>query len=120
MENQFNLTTIQILSFKYTSPEGQSGLPEQGVNAIVLEQNYPNPFSGQTTIRYRINSAGHVVLKVFDFLGKEVATLVNETKSPGKYETVFNASGLPAGVYYCKLSSSEYTLTKKMIISGKD
>ncbi|MCE1188783.1 MAG: T9SS type A sorting domain-containing protein [Ignavibacteria bacterium] len=79
-----------------------------------LLQNYPNPFNPVTKISYQVPSAGQVTLKVFDILGKEVATLVNNVKSPGTYEVQFDASKLPSGVYIYSLRVNGQVLNKKM------
>ncbi|RJP63777.1 MAG: T9SS C-terminal target domain-containing protein [Ignavibacteriales bacterium] len=81
-----------------------------------LSQNYPNPFNPTTKIRYEIPQAGLVSLRVYDVLGKEVATIVNEEKTAGSYEVEFNGSGLPSGIYFYKLHSGNYTETKKLIL----
>lgn len=86
-----------------------------------LEQNYPNPFNPSTSIQYSINSMQFVTLKVYDVLGKEVATLVNEEKSAGSYEVKFNSAmlsttSLPSGVYFYQLSAGDFIETKKMIL----
>lgn len=83
-----------------------------------LEQNYPNPFNPSTSIEYSLNSNEHVSLKVYNVLGKEVAILVNEEKSPGVYEVQFNAGKLSSGVYFYKLStaSGSYSKIKKMLL----
>ena len=83
---------------------------------ILLSQNYPNPFNPSTTIRYSIPNARNVTIKVFDVLGKEVATLVNEEKSSGEYEVEFNASSLPSGIYFYQLKAGSFVETKKMIL----
>ncbi|HSW54763.1 MAG TPA: T9SS type A sorting domain-containing protein [Ignavibacteriaceae bacterium] len=80
-----------------------------------LEQNYPNPFNPATTIRYQIPKEGMVTLKVYDILGAEVATLVNEQKIAGKYEVNFNASSLASGVYIYRIKSNDFISTKKMV-----
>ena len=86
-----------------------------------LEQNYPNPFNPTTEIGFRIVDFGLVTLKVYDVLGREVATLVNEYKPAGIYEVEFNAvethrdASLPSGVYFYRLTSGSYTATKKML-----
>ena len=96
--------------------------------AFALEQNYPNPFNPTTAIKYSIPvlethlPAGRqgrdasVQLRIYDILGREVATLVNETKAPGNYEVNFNASNLASGVYFYQLKAGEFILTKKMIL----
>ncbi len=87
-----------------------------------LYQNYPNPFNPTTTIKYSIPSSvethrnASVQLKVYDLLGREVATLVNEEKQPGEYEVEFNAANLPSGVYFYQLKAGSYTATKKFLL----
>jgi choice-of-anchor A domain-containing protein/uncharacterized repeat protein (TIGR01451 family) len=81
-----------------------------------LEQNYPNPFNPSTVISYTIPKAGHVTLKVYDMLGKEVATLVNGTKQAGIHQAVFNASGFSSGTYMYRIVSGSFSLTKKMLL----
>lgn len=81
-----------------------------------LLQNYPNPFNPNTVIRYHIPSNSNVVLKVFDIMGREVKTLVNEKMQPGVYETSFDGSGLPSGVYFYRLTAGKFTETKKMTL----
>lgn len=97
---------------------------------FILYQNYPNPFNPTTTIEYSIPQAAdayyasttHVLLKVFDILGNEVSTLINEFKSPGKYEVQFNAADLPSGVYFYHLfaesfgTAGVYSSIKKLIV----
>jgi hypothetical protein len=81
-----------------------------------LSQNYPNPFNSSTTIRYEISEGSYVMLKVYDVLGNEVATLVNEEKPTGNYEVGFNASNLSSGIYFYTLSTGNFFSTKKMIL----
>ncbi|MDE3058522.1 MAG: T9SS type A sorting domain-containing protein, partial [Bacteroidota bacterium] len=81
-----------------------------------MDQNFPNPFNPSTNIRFEIPVSGFVSLKVYDVLGREVVTLVNERKSPGTYNVNFDASGLPSGIYLYQLNSPEGTLTKKMVL----
>lgn len=84
--------------------------------SFVLEQNYPNPFNPTTNIEYRIANFGFVSLKVYDVLGREVATLVNGRESAGKYTVMFDASRLPSGVYFYRLQTGSYSVTKKMVL----
>jgi hypothetical protein len=77
-------------------------------------QNYPNPFNPTTEIRYRMSEFGFVSLKVYDVLGREVATLVDEEKPAGSYTVRFNATGLASGVYYCRLRAGSFVETRKM------
>ena len=88
-------------------------LPEKGYK---LYQNYPNPFNPETVINYEIQNYGAVQLKVYDILGNEVVTLVNEVKQPGNYEITFNADNLSGGVYFYRLLSENYSETKSMIL----
>ncbi|MDW8466137.1 MAG: T9SS type A sorting domain-containing protein [Chloroherpetonaceae bacterium] len=82
-----------------------------------LEQNYPNPFNPTTNIRYSIQQTGLVTLKVYDLLGREVATLVNEVQPPGNYEVQFNASTrTSSGIYIYRLQSGNFTRTMKMML----
>ena len=81
-----------------------------------LYQNYPNPFNPSTKIRYDIPKAERVTIKIYDLLGKEVSTLVNENKSAGSYVVEFNASGLTSGIYFYRIFAGSYTDTKKMIL----
>jgi hypothetical protein len=90
--------------------------PNVTVTKFNLEQNYPNPFNPTSLIRYSIPKSGLVTLKVYDILGKEVATLVNEEKVAGSYNLKFDASKLSSGVYMYKIESGNYTETKKMVL----
>ena len=81
-----------------------------------LFQNYPNPFNPTTTIDYFISKAGFVTIKVYDILGKEVATLVNEGKQIGNYKVEFNASKLMSGIYFCRMQAKNYIMVRKMIL----
>ncbi|MDZ7623912.1 MAG: T9SS type A sorting domain-containing protein [Ignavibacteriaceae bacterium] len=88
-------------------------------------QNYPNPFNPITKIKYSIPQSpllggdgrgGLVTLKVYDILGREIATLVNEEKPAGEYEVEFNAANLPSGIYFYQLKAGQFTDTKKMVL----
>lgn len=85
-------------------------------NSFKLYENYPNPFNPSTTIRYIIPVASFTSVKIYNSLGSEVATLVNETKSAGTYEVDFNASDLSSGIYYYTLTAGNYSATNKMIL----
>jgi hypothetical protein len=95
------------------------GKLKPNVNASIpivysLNQNYPNPFNPSTIIRYSIPNDGLVILKVYDILGRELETLVNETKQSGEYDVNFSGHNLASGVYIYRLTSGTYTQTKKM------
>ena len=81
-----------------------------------LSQNYPNPFNPSTKITYSIAALGRVTLKIYDILGREVLTLVNEEKPAGRYEVNFNASKLSSGVYFYQLKAGTFVQTKKMLL----
>ena len=83
---------------------------------FVLRQNYPNPFNPSTSFEFRISSLGFVSLKIFDFLGREVATLVNEVRPAGVYTVRWDASSLPSGVYLYRLQAGAFSDLKKMIL----
>jgi hypothetical protein len=90
----------------------ESVLPER----FALEQNYPNPFNPSTTISWQLAEGRKTTIKVYDMLGREVATLVDEYKPAGKYETVFNAIGSASGIYFYRLQAGEFSSTKKIIL----
>ena len=89
---------------------------EQLPDRAYLTQNYPNPFNPATEIRFEVPVSGLVSLKVFDVLGREVATLVNEQKSPGSYTVNWDALGQTSGVYYYRLQTEGRTVVKKMML----
>ncbi len=81
-----------------------------------LDQNYPNPFNPSTRISFSIPEKSFTTLKIYDILGNEIATLLNEEKPAGYYELQFDASKLSSGVYLYKLQSNGFVQTKKMIL----
>ena len=83
---------------------------------FTLSQNYPNPFNPSTSIEYSVPTNEYVTLKVFDMLGREVATLVNQEMNPGNYKVQFDASNLSSGIYFYKISSGTYNKTMKMLL----
>jgi len=86
-------------------------------SVFYLGQNYPNPFNPSTNIKYSIPADGNVTLKVYDILGTEVSTLVNEYQQAGTFDVVFEGSNLASGVYYYQLTSGELTSTKKLMLT---
>ncbi|HMN49459.1 MAG TPA: glycoside hydrolase family 3 C-terminal domain-containing protein [Ignavibacteriaceae bacterium] len=102
----FNLDTLS------SSNDDKENLPLQ----FSLSQNYPNPFNPSTTISYQLPKNGFVTLKIYDVLGREVSTLVNEYKSAGNYTLNFDASNLSSGVYIYTICSADNVLSKKMIL----
>ena len=85
-------------------------------SAFSLSQNYPNPFNPSTKIRYSIPQSSNVVIKVFDVLGNEIATLVNEEKPVGIYEITWYAESLPSGIYFYRIQTGSFVETKKMVL----
>jgi len=84
--------------------------------AFALDQNYPNPFNPNTKIGFKVAGSVFVSLKVYDVLGREVATLVNEQLTPGTYSATHSAENLPSGVYFYRLTSGSFTETKRMLL----
>lgn len=96
-----------------------NGIINNGItipDCYILNQNYPNPFNPSTNIKYQIKSNTLVILKIFDILGKEVETLVNEKQSPGTFEIQWNGSNYPSGVYFYQLKAENFSETKRMIL----
>jgi len=85
-------------------------------SSFLLSQNYPNPFNPSTKIEFHIADFGFVSLKIYDVLGNEVSTLVNEEKTAGSYEIEFNSANLPSGIYFYQLKARRFISTKKMIL----
>jgi photosystem II stability/assembly factor-like uncharacterized protein len=125
-DNSLYITTYEDGIFKSTN-DGDNwfsiNLPTsvennifEGLNDFRLDQNYPNPFNPSTKISWQSPVAGHQTLKVYDVLGNEVATLVNEYRNAGGFEIDFNASSLSSGIYFYKLQAGDFVQTKKMIL----
>lgn len=98
------------------NPIGIQNISSEIPDKFSLEQNYPNPFNPATIIRFNVPKQDFVILKVFDFLGKEVKSIVNETLHPGTYQVNFNAEDLPSGVYLYRLTAGNFSETKKLIL----
>jgi hypothetical protein len=102
----------------FESADSITGLKNEVIHKVgyYLSNNYPNPFNPSTVIAYQVPESGHVTLTVFNILGKEVATLVNEEKSAGSYYLQFNAGNLASGIYFYNMKTENYSQTKKMIL----
>jgi len=87
-----------------------------GPLSFALEQNYPNPFNPSTSIKYSVPENGFVKLSVYNLLGEEVATLVNEEKAGGSYEVNLDAGKLTSGIYFYTMQAGRYVETKKMVL----
>jgi hypothetical protein len=92
------------------------GDPVNNVNSFTLAQNYPNPFNPSTLIKYTLAERSNVVLKVYDVLGKEVATLVNTNQEQGAHEINFDASNLSSGLYVYTIQAGDFTASRKMML----
>ena len=113
-----NTGTLQAwsLALRY---EGTTDVGEENSeipSLYELYQNYPNPFNPQTRIKFQIPTSNFITLKVYDVLGREVATLVNEVKHPGSYEVTWDASGLASGVYFYQLKAGDFVDAKKLVL----
>lgn len=98
--------------FKYSNIVEIEIVPTQ----FELSQNYPNPFNPTTNINYELPIKSNVCLKIFDILGNEIVTLVNEEKEAGYYELKYNAKDLASGIYFYNISAGEFNRTKKMLL----
>ena len=112
----YNPWSLQLS--KYSLPgitavkEESSRIPEK----FSLSQNYPNPFNPSTDISFSVPQSGEVTLKIYDLLGREVATLINKELNAGTYSTKFEAGNLASGVYIYRLSARNFSSTKKMVL----
>lgn len=117
--NATNISGTGIWSSVWNFRINQTGINQIGYGIpeiYSLEQNYPNPFNPVTKIRFAVTISGFITLKVFDILGKEIATLVNESLQPGIYETTFDASNLSTGIYFYRLRATGFTENKRMVL----
>ncbi|MEG8988592.1 alpha/beta hydrolase-fold protein [Ignavibacteria bacterium 4148-Me] len=112
---KYGLYHFSQLIFKQTS----SAVERNNVRPIMnyeLSQNYPNPFNSVTNINYKLPEAGHVTIKIYNLLGQEIATLVNEFKPQGHYEIQFDASNLASGIYLYKMQAGIFSEIKKFML----
>jgi hypothetical protein len=105
-----------IMKLTSSNTIGINNLNNEISEQYILYQNYPNPFNPKTIINYQCPMFNYVSLKVYDALGKEVATLVNEKQNAGSYKVEFGGSAYPSGIYYYKLSAGEYSESRKMTL----
>ncbi|HEX2788362.1 MAG TPA: T9SS type A sorting domain-containing protein [Ignavibacteria bacterium] len=109
--SQGNFSVVQLTSL-VTGIHTEPGIPAE----YSLKQNYPNPFNPATTINFAVPTNQFVTLKVFDKLGREIATLVNEMKTAGNHYVNFFADDLASGIYFYKIQAGDFTETKKMML----
>ena len=86
------------------------------VRGFELSQNYPNPFNPSTVIKFSVPNSSVVLLKVYDSMGKEVTTLVNEGLTAGTYRVDWNAANFTSGIYYYKIETEQFIETRKMLL----
>lgn len=108
----YNLVIRTVVDLLTSAVEEETLLPDN----YALMQNYPNPFNPATVINYRLPIANWVTLKIYDVLGREIAALVNEYKEAGSYKATWDATNIPSGVYFYKLTGGSYTSVKKMLL----
>jgi hypothetical protein len=111
--------SYRLKQIDYDGSFTYSELIELEVNQPItffLDQNFPNPFNPLTTISFGIADKSNVVLTVFDVIGTEITTLVNEEKEAGKYKVSFDAKTLPSGIYFYTLKTNQFIQTRKMIL----
>ncbi|MCU0413208.1 MAG: YCF48-related protein [Ignavibacteriaceae bacterium] len=106
-----------ILKYKFQNPVSVTQSSLNSPEDFILYQNYPNPFNPTTNIKYSIPAAGIVTLKVYDLLGMEVSTLVNDYQQAGTFDVVFDGSNLASGVYYYQLITGELSATRKLMLT---
>ena len=94
------------------SVENEEAVP----SVFKLEQNYPNPFNPSTIIKFAVPQRSNVLIKIYDIIGSELLTLVNEELESGWYEKVFNASGYASGIYICRMQAGDFTKVIKMLL----
>jgi hypothetical protein len=116
-----SLTQLTSNQWGFTNPAPCINVSVNSIGTEVpksfnLYQNYPNPFNPVTNIKFSLPKQSYVTIKVYDNLGKEVANLINDTKPAGLYLIDFDASYLPSGIYYYKMTTNEFTDVKKMIL----
>lgn len=107
-----SIATVKFVQAPMTVKQINSSHPEK----YALNQNYPNPFNPTTIINFSIPKQGFVSLKVYDILGKEAMTLINEQRQGGNYEVEFKANNLPSGIYFYRLVSGEFNDVKRMVL----
>ena len=104
--------------WKVLNYQGTTDVKDNKVNvdSYELSQNYPNPFNPTTTIEYKIPESGLVTIKVYDILGREVQTLVDQQLQPGFYSVQFDGSNLASGIYFYRIKADNFVQTKKLML----
>jgi hypothetical protein len=114
-----NPSLVHGAGFWYSSAGLITSVEQKSTNVPTeyrLEQNYPNPFNPQTTIEFAVPRPSQVTLKIYDLLGREVATLVDEKLEPGEYKVTFDAGGLASGVYVYRIRAEGFVKSRKLML----
>ncbi len=111
-----SVTGTDFITIKYSQPDGIISFNKNVPSKFILFQNYPDPFNPTTKINFELPKESFTKLIIYDLLGREVATLVNEQLKPGTYEVEWNGSSYASGVYFYNLTSADFTETKKMVL----
>ena len=122
-----DIDSVKYISFDVVPDSGEIKLVKEKITGVMgsiktpgynpsLLQSYPNPFNPVTTISYQIPEKKLVTLKVYDSVGRKIATLVDDILLPGKYSVEFNGSNLSSGLYFTQLSFGNYSTTKKLVL----
>jgi len=114
--NAWAVGNIGVIITNYTPPTNVDNENNIVPNSLVLEQNYPNPFNPSTTIKFSVPERSNTIIKVYNTVGSEVATLLNEVKQPGTYEVNFNATAHSSGAYFYSVQTDNFREVKKMIL----
>ncbi len=109
-------TGYDYATIKYSQSIGIQNISSEIPSTYSLSQNYPNPFNPSTNIKFELPKSNYVTLKIYDALGREIETLVNEKLAPGTYEVDWNGSNYPSGVYFYRLMTDNFNETKKMLM----
>ncbi|MEO8167221.1 MAG: T9SS type A sorting domain-containing protein, partial [bacterium] len=118
--------TTYVAGIVLSVPSNKMGVTSEAYKIAINETipkrtqlfgNYPNPFNPSTTITFDLSKAGFVSLKIYDILGREVSTLLNENSKAGRYSRVFDASQLSSGVYFYRLQAESFTQTRKLLFT---
>ena len=115
-ENNTSLVNIIVIPEEIINTIQNYTHNNQIISAFQLNQNYPNPFNAVSTVEYSVPSESFVTLKIYDILGREITTLVNEHKSTGWYRVSFNGTDLSSGVYFYRMQAGSFVSTKKFVL----
>ncbi len=118
---KINVSNDQIVKLDFKAPITITEVDEKNSfndipTLFILKQNFPNPFNPSTTIEYQIPHETFVSIKVYDSIGREVATLVNNQQKAGVYKIHFNAENISSGIYFCRIAAENYTAVRKMLL----